>query len=206
VGSRFGRTSRLSASSPARWRSARGNSSNWLPVPAGAGRHLLADRAGADDQPGGDQHRRRTGALQAGIHPYLRTGPGAVNDWSLQLPAASVLAVTPDRLIPLDLHSVTELTSQFDFRCQRIIAGTFLDHAFTDFSADPDDMFTACLTDGAGTGVIIRWGEACRWLQVHTADRPDPKTNRIGLAVEPMTCPPDAFNSGLRARAPELPV
>lgn len=132
----------------------------------------------------------------AGIHPYLCAGPGAVNDWFLELPAASVLAVTPDRLIPLDVHSVTELASQFDFRRQRIIADTFVDHAFTDFSADPEDMFTACLTDGAGKGVTMRWGAACRWVQVHTADRPDPKTNRIGLAVEPMTCPPDAFNSG----------
>jgi aldose 1-epimerase len=57
-------------------------------------------------------------------------------------------------------------------------------------------MFTAHLTDGAGDGVAITWGKECRWVQVHTADRPDPETNRIGLAVEPMTCPPDAFNSG----------
>ena len=68
-----------------------------------------------------------------------------MNDSFLQLPAASVLAVTPDRLIPLDLHSVSELASQFDFRRQRIIADTFLDHAYTDLSADPDDMFTVCL-------------------------------------------------------------
>lgn len=39
-------------------------------------------------------------------------------------------------------------------------------------------------------------GEECRWLPVLTADHPDPDTSRIGLAVEPMTCPPDAFNSG----------
>ncbi|KWX09966.1 galactose mutarotase, partial [Carbonactinospora thermoautotrophica] len=34
------------------------------------------------------------------------------------------------------------------------------------------------------------------WVQVHTADRPEPRFDRAGLAVEPMTCPPDAFNSG----------
>ncbi len=33
-------------------------------------------------------------------------------------------------------------------------------------------------------------------MQVHTADRPDPDDDRVGLAVEPMTCPPDALNSG----------
>ena len=91
---------------------------------------------------------------------------------------------------------MTESESKFDFRRRRAIADTFLDHAFTNLIADPDGMFTARLTDSAGRGVAIRWGEECPWLQVHTADRPDPQTNRIGLAVEPMTCPPDAFNSG----------
>jgi aldose 1-epimerase len=132
----------------------------------------------------------------AGIHPYLRAGPGVVDDWFLELPAAGVLAVTPDRLVPLDVHPVTESASQFDFRRQRVISDTFLDHAFTDLSADSDGVFTARLTDSAGAGVAITWGEECRWLQVHTADRPDSQNNRIGLAVEPMTCPPDAFNSG----------
>jgi aldose 1-epimerase len=43
----------------------------------------------------------------------------------------------------------------------------------------------------------MRWDEAWPWVQVHTADRPEPGLNRSGLAVEPMTCPPDAFNSGV---------
>jgi hypothetical protein len=33
-------------------------------------------------------------------------------------------------------------------------------------------------------------------VQVHTAEHPDPRLNRLGSAVEPMTCPPDAFNWG----------
>jgi aldose 1-epimerase len=57
-------------------------------------------------------------------------------------------------------------------------------------------MSSARLTDSTGRGVLIRWGKECGWLQVHTADRPHPETSRIGLAVEPMTCSPDAFNSG----------
>lgn len=48
-----------------------------------------------------------------------------------------------------------------------------------------------------GTGVLMRWNPAVLpWVQIHTADRPEPKLHRIGLAVEPMSCPPDAFNSG----------
>jgi aldose 1-epimerase len=131
----------------------------------------------------------------ASIHPYLCAGPGVVDDWSLQLPAASVLTVTPDRLIPQEVQAVTEVADQFDFRRERVIADTFLDHAFTDLSPDPDGRFSARLTDATGQGVVMRWGEDCRWVQVHTADLPAPKPSRIGLAVEPMTCPPDAFNS-----------
>lgn len=41
----------------------------------------------------------------------------------------------------------------------------------------------------------MTWGSELDWLQIHTADRPD-ATSRCGLAVEPMTCPSDAFNSG----------
>jgi aldose 1-epimerase len=40
------------------------------------------------------------------------------------------------------------------------------------------------------------WGADCPWVQIHTADQPVPELNRLGLAVEPMTCPPDAYNSG----------
>ena len=38
------------------------------------------------------------------------------------------------------------------------------------------------------------------WVQVHTADLPPPEASRTGLAVEPMTCPPDAYNSGIDLR------
>jgi aldose 1-epimerase len=139
---------------------------------------------------------QRPAPFGAGIHPYLCVGSGVVNDWFLELPAGSVLAVTPDRLVPLDVQPVTEPAGEFDFRHRRAIGNTFIDHAFTDLSGGPDGMFTARLTDDAGRGVAVRWGQECRWVQVHTADRPDPETHRIGLAVEPMTCPPDAFNSG----------
>lgn len=33
-------------------------------------------------------------------------------------------------------------------------------------------------------------------MQIFTADTLAPERRRRGLGVEPMTCPPDAFNSG----------
>lgn len=130
-----------------------------------------------------------------GPHPYLVAGEGRVDDWTLTLPAASVLTVTPDRLSPVAIESV-EAHPEFDFRVARVIADTFIDHAFTGLPAEASDT-RVLLTSPGGTGVEMAWDGACPWVQVHTADTPGtPETHRVGLAVEPMTCAPDAFNSG----------
>ena len=134
-------------------------------------------------------------------HPYLVAGPGLVDDWVLTLPASEVMLVTEDRLIPTGQASVADaLGGALDFRTARTIGTTFIDHAFTNLPfPDPetaDARTTVTVTAAGGTGVSLSWDATCPWVQVHTADRPEPESNRVGLAVEPMTCPPDAFNSG----------
>ncbi|WP_166999046.1 aldose 1-epimerase family protein [Paramicrobacterium fandaimingii] len=130
-----------------------------------------------------------------GPHPYLVAGAGRVDEWKATVPAASVLTVTDDRLIPTGLEPVEG--TQFDFREQRVIGDTFIDHAFTGLARDADGIAEVTVRSNDGTGVVMSWDAACPWVQVHTADRDDaPEISRIGLAVEPMTCPPDAFNSG----------
>lgn len=133
-----------------------------------------------------------------GPHPYLVAGPGRVDDWSLELPARAVLTVTPDRLIPIDLGDVElEDDGAFDFVAARPIDSTFIDHAFTELERDDDGVATVRVTTRDGeSGVAISWGTECQWVQIHTADQPEPAIDRLGLAVEPMTCPPDAFNTG----------
>jgi aldose 1-epimerase len=37
---------------------------------------------------------------------------------------------------------------------------------------------------------------ACTWLQVFTSDSLEPERRRAAVAIEPMTCPPNAFASG----------
>lgn len=129
-------------------------------------------------------------------HPYLIAGPGHVDDWTLELPAATVLEVTPDRLIPTETRGVAD-HPEFDFRKARAIDDVFIDHAFTDLSRDATGTAAVRVRAADGTGVEMAWGTELPWVQVHTADRDDaPEISRIGLAVEPMTCPPDAFTSG----------
>ncbi|MHA3682696.1 aldose 1-epimerase family protein [Leucobacter sp. HY1908] len=130
-------------------------------------------------------------------HPYLVAGEGRVDDWVLTLPADSVLEVTVDRLAPTELAPVTVDSDRFDFRAARLIADAEIDHAFTGLHRDDAGLARVELR-AAGSGVAMTWDAACPWLQIHTADLSNPAHpgHRAGLAVEPMTCAPDAFNRG----------
>lgn len=135
-----------------------------------------------------------------GPHPYLVAGSAPLDDWTLELPAARVLEVTADRLIPLALHDVAAYDpARFDWRAPRRLGAAEIDHAYTDLDRGADGIARVRLTDPSGTGVELSWDAACAWVQVHTADLPGGAAqpfHRAGLAVEPMTCAPDAFNAG----------
>lgn len=126
-------------------------------------------------------------------HPYLVAGPAPLDDWTLEFPAGEFLEITPDRLLPLQLESVEG--HKFDFRTERLLGSIRIDHAFTGIIRTEDGLAAVRVFDPSGTGVEIDWDERCPWVQVHTGDKPV-GPDRLGLAVEPMTCPPDAFNSG----------
>ncbi|MGO2097252.1 MAG: aldose 1-epimerase family protein [Candidatus Microbacterium stercoravium] len=128
-----------------------------------------------------------------GPHPYLVAGEGRVDDWTLTLPASEVLTVTSDRLSPVAVESI-DRHPEWDFRAPRLIGDVFIDHAFTEL-ARTDGTTEVRVVAADGRGVALSWDETCPWVQVHTADTDHTATHRIGLAVEPMTCPPDAFNS-----------
>lgn len=133
-----------------------------------------------------------------GPHPYLVAGPGPLDSWTLELPASTVLEVTSDRLAPVALHDVAAFDAErFDRRAPRALGAVQLDHAYTDIVRGDGGEAIVRLTDPSGSGVQLSWGPECPWVQVHTADLPGGPAqpfHRAGLAVEPMTCAPDAFN------------
>lgn len=126
----------------------------------------------------------------AGAHPYLRVGPGPVDGWELVVPARTALA-TDDRKIPTGRVEVAG--GALDFRAGRTVGDTVVDTAYTDLDRDPDGRARVVLR-GPDGGVELWMDAAHRWVQVYTADDLTPP--RSALAVEPMTAPPDAFNSG----------
>jgi len=128
-----------------------------------------------------------------GAHPYLVAGPGRVDDWELTLPAATRL-LTDDRLIPTGREDVRD--TDLDFRMARPLRRTSLDSAFTDLTRDPDGRVEVQLRDPAADRGVALWADARHsYLQLFTGDEL-PAHARESLAVEPMTAPPNAFNSG----------
>ncbi|MGQ3383050.1 aldose 1-epimerase family protein [Glutamicibacter sp. TV12E] len=129
-----------------------------------------------------------------GSHAYLVAPGGKADAWTLSLPAHEVQLTEGARLLPRQVVAVAG--TELDFRAPRTLGTTFIDHAYTGLEFDGEKLARAVLTDEHGVGSQIIWDEACGWVQVHTADRDEPALNRTGLAIEPMTCPPGAFNSG----------
>jgi aldose 1-epimerase len=130
----------------------------------------------------------------SGAHPYLRAGAAPCDDWTLTLPAATRLLTDPERLLPTGRADVTDRgQEEYDFRAPRSLGATVLNDAFTGLDRGADGVATVRLESADG-GVELWVDEHHRWLQVYTAD--DTPTPRVSVAVEPMTAPPDAFNSG----------
>ena len=131
-----------------------------------------------------------------GAHPYLSVGESRVDEVRLGIPALSLLEVD-DRLLPTGL-SVVDGTDQ-DFRQPRVLGETALDTAYTNVVADADGRWRVSLAHPGTDAAVTLWADAAAypWLQVFTGDSLPPVSRRTsGIAVEPMTCPPDAFNSG----------
>ncbi|WP_024551535.1 aldose-1-epimerase [Franconibacter helveticus 513] len=122
----------------------------------------------------------------AGVHPYLTCNLEKVDNCSLSLPAEEVFSVDAQRN-PLRLMQAQ--ASGLLFSPSREIGATIIDHTFR--ALRREGAWEVRLTSQRqAMSTCLRSDQP--WLQIYTGD----KLNRIGLAVEPMSCPPDAFNSG----------
>jgi aldose 1-epimerase len=129
----------------------------------------------------------------SGAHPYLTVGTEAVDSVALHAPGATVLS-SDERGLPVGAAAVDG--TEYDFRRPRQIGATKLDNAFTDLERDEDGLARVELRDPArDLGVALWVDESYPYLMLFTGD-PLPDVDRRSLAVEPMTCPPNAFRSG----------
>lgn len=129
----------------------------------------------------------------AGHHPYLTPGVSSVRDCTLRLPAAEYLEAD-DRMIPR--RTVTVAGTAYDFRAGELIGTTPLDPAFGALTCDGDGLARASVTAPDGAATTLWCDEAYPWLQVYTGHDLAPHRRFAAVAVEPMSCPPNAFVTG----------
>ena len=128
-----------------------------------------------------------------GAHPYVTVGTDLVDEARLHVPANTWLPTGPDG-IPTGRQSVEG--SALDFREARKIGSSSIDFAFTDLHRDAEGIARVQLT-GPDRGVEVWVDEAFGYVQAFTGDTvPEEGRRRRSVAIEPMTCPADAFRSG----------
>ena len=145
-----------------------------------------------------------------GFHPWLSGGAGElVDEAQLVIPAAHWYE-TNERLIPTAVRPFDDGTAVpadhvsddsacmvcKDFRALRLIGGTVLDDAFGQPRRGDDGWSRARLKGTDLREVVVGMGPGFRTWQACTGDGLDEDLARRAIAIEPMTCPPNAFAAG----------
>lgn len=131
-----------------------------------------------------------------GWHPYLSAGGASLDECTLRISVGNNLVLDSTRNLPTGLERPADTV----LGQARPVAlrGLWLDHAFR-AQPEPDGYVRAALCRVDGSGTELSAGPWCRWLQIYTADParqqafPGVDDGRA-LAVEPMTCPPNALS------------
>jgi aldose 1-epimerase len=138
-----------------------------------------------------------------GAHPYLTAGTEHLDPCRLRAPGRTWLQ-TDDRAIPTGAAPVDG--SDYDFRTTRPIGANQLDTGFTDLVRDSEGRAWVELSSPNGNRTVGMWqDESYPYVMLFTGDSiPQPQRRRRGLGVEPMTCAPNAFQTGegLRTLSP----
>lgn len=119
-----------------------------------------------------------------GAHPYLSAGSERIDSDLLKFGASTQVVTDNERLLPVEVTA-----NHLDFSRGRALGSQALDTAFGGLTSQRVQL------RGEHGGVELWADDSIRWWQLYSADD-NPSLARRALAVEPMTAPPDAFNSG----------
>jgi aldose 1-epimerase len=126
----------------------------------------------------------------AGFHPYVSLHGQPLKDVTLMVPASRRLLLD-EAFVPVGVQDVTN--TLYDLRLGPKLKTLRLDDALTGLEVR-DGRGAAEVRTQSG-GARVWFDETFQYLQVFTAD--DFRAGVPALAIEPMTCPADAFNSGV---------
>lgn len=153
-------------------------------------------------------HELRNGSdapapVAVGAHPFLRVGDAPIGELTLTV-AATTRFLTDGRLNPVGEEPVEG--TGFDLRAGVVVGDLDLDVGFGGVRHGDDGIARHRLTAPDGSFTQLWQGPDFGFVQAftpHTYPRPtaaDPHALGQAVAIEPMTAPPDAFNSGIGVR------
>jgi aldose 1-epimerase len=127
-----------------------------------------------------------------GAHPWLTVGTPTIDPATLRIPAA-VAMWSDERSIPVRSGPVDG--TDLDFRAGRPIGATEIDNGWTKIERDADGIAHVGLEGPAGDAIDVWFDQGYPYVMVCTGDVL-PDVARRSIAIEPMTCPPNAFQTG----------
>lgn len=142
--------------------------------------HVLANRS-AEPAP-----------VALGTHPFVTIGDVDPHELVLRVPAATAFD-TDERMLPTGTRPADAA-----LRDGIRLGDASLDTGFTDLTRDDDGRVRTSLTAPDGRRVTLWQGEGFDYVQVYTAT--NYPGHDLAVAIEPMTAPADALNSGLGIR------
>lgn len=129
-----------------------------------------------------------------GAHPYLKIGDVPTDSLTLRLSAASHFEVD-DRLLPTG--EVPVAGTDYDLRDGRPVGELNLDDGFGETWADhASGLVEHTLTAPDGRSVAIVADDDFAFVQVYTSRAFPGEDGDTAIAIEPMTAPAEAFNTG----------
>lgn len=129
-----------------------------------------------------------------GFHPYLSVTTPTIEGAELEVPAKAYVDVNERQLPTGEILPVAG--NPLDFTKQKSINGHDLDVTYTELIRDDSGLATVVVTDATGGTVELSMDRNFAYVQLFTGDTLERGRRRTAIAVEPMTCPPDALRSG----------
>jgi aldose 1-epimerase len=129
-----------------------------------------------------------------GFHPYLAVTTPTIEGAELVVPARAHVAVD-DRQLPTG-EILPVAGNDLDFTRAKSVSGHDLDVTYTELTRDDLGLATVSVRDSDGGAVELSMDRNFPYVQVFTGDSLERGRRRTSIAVEPMTCPPDALRSG----------
>jgi len=127
-----------------------------------------------------------------GTHPFVTIGDVDPRDLVLRIPAETAIE-TDERMLPTGTRPA-DATLREGAR----LGDVSLDTGFADLTRGADGIVRHSLTAPDGRQVTLWQGEGFDYVQVYTT--PAYPGQSLAVAIEPMTAPADALNSGLGIR------